>query len=46
MNNKIIIPILILVTSVFAVQIANADPTAPSPTCKIIASVLKVEKTN
>ena len=34
-----------LVVSVFVVQIVNAVPAAPSPTCEVTANVLKIEKT-
>lgn len=45
MRNKVVITILILGMVFCAIRIANAVPAAPSPTCEIIAKVIKIEKT-
>jgi len=43
MKNKIIVSILCLLMIGFYIQIVNASTAAPSPTCSIIANVLKIE---
>lgn len=45
MRNNVIILILIVGIVFYGVQVANAVPAAPSPTCEIIAKVIKIEKT-
>lgn len=44
-QTKLLTTTIILITSVFAVQIVNAVPAAPSSTCEITANVLMIEKT-
>lgn len=43
LRNKSVIAILVM--CIFAIQVVNAVPAAPSPNCEITANVLKIEMT-